>query len=86
MSDIPEWFTCPEHAHIIGIDNSLAALLREKLGIADINVDCGVEGERSYTYHFRLRNIPAELRARACTMASDFLSSCTPYRFETQCV
>jgi hypothetical protein len=86
MTDNPEWFKSPEHAHVVGLDNDLAQVLRQKLGIAEIDVDCGVEGDRSYTYHFRLQNVPAELHGHACALALDYLSSCTPYRFETQCV
>jgi hypothetical protein len=86
MSDLPEWLTNPEHAHIIGLDNSLADALRAFFKHPDIQVDCGVEGKHSHTYHFRIRNVPADLHRSVWGHASDLLSEWTPYRFEVQCV
>jgi hypothetical protein len=86
MSDRPEWFTSPEHAHIVGVDDQLAGVLRAEFGIPGLKVDCGVEGTRSYTYHFRIYNVPADLRPHVSTRAMDLLSSYTGYRFEVYCV
>lgn len=84
--DNPEWFTNPEHAHIVGLDADLARDLSVWFSIIDLEVDCGVEGEKSYTYHFRIRNVPQNQHGFVLSRARDLLSAWTPYRFEVQCV
>jgi hypothetical protein len=86
MTDRPEWFTNPEHAHIVGLDDQLASELRTAFGIADIKVDCGVEGKGPYTYHFMIGNVPPGLHGHVSSQAMDLLSSWTGYRFEVHCL
>jgi hypothetical protein len=85
MADQAEWYTNPEHAHIVGLDDQLAIELRSVFGIAGLQVDCGVEGKGPYTYHFRLSNVPADMHNHVSTRAMDLLSSWTGYRFEVHC-
>lgn len=84
--DPAEWFTNPEHGHMIGLDKDLTDRLRAFFQSSDIEVDCGVEGTRSYTYHFRIGNTPLGLEGQVADMARDLLGQWTPYRFEVQCV
>lgn len=84
--DPAEWFTNPEHEHMVGIDKELADRLRSFFRCNEIGVDCGVEGARSFTYHFRISNMPAGKEGQASDMARDLLGQWTPYRFEVQCV
>lgn len=86
MSDRPEWFTNPEHAHIVGLDDQLAGELRVAFGVAALSVDCGVEGNGPYTYHFRIRNVPPAMHNPVSGRAMELLSSWTGYRFEVYCV
>lgn len=86
MADDAEWFTNPEHAHVVGLDNQLASELRSDFGFAELTVDCGVEGKGSYTYHFRIRNVPPDMHNHVSTRAMDLLSSWTAYRFEVYCL
>jgi hypothetical protein len=87
MADQPDWHTNPEHAHVIGLDNQLAEALRTAFGIADIAVECGVEGTRPpYTYHFTISNVPPDMHGHAASRATDLLSSWTGYRFEVHCL
>ncbi|HZK89983.1 MAG TPA: hypothetical protein VFC56_07555 [Stellaceae bacterium] len=86
MADQAEWFTNPEHAHIIGLDDQLASALRSAFEIAQLQVDCGVEGKGPYTYHFRISNVPADMHGHVSSRAMDLLSSWTAYRFEVYCI
>lgn len=86
MSDPFEWFTNPEHEHIIGLDALIEDHLRIEFGIDKLQVDCGVEGKGPYTYHFRIRHVDSDLRGRVHDSATDMLSAWTPYRFEVQCI
>jgi hypothetical protein len=86
MADQPEWFTNPEHAHVVGLDDQLATELRARLGIADLAVECGVEGKGPYTYHFMIGNVPPSLHGHVASLADDLLSSWTGYRFEVHCL
>lgn len=85
MADPAEWFTNPEHEHMVGLDHSLADMIRVEFGINDVEVDCGVEGEKSFTYHFRIKNAPRNQWGFISSRATELLSSWTPYRFEVQC-
>lgn len=86
MADPVEWFNNSEHEHMVGLDNTLAEVLREEFSDNGIDVDCGVEGSPGrYTYHFRIKNVPRNQWGFVCTKAMDWLSSMTPYRFEVQC-
>jgi hypothetical protein len=86
MLDPPEWYTNPEHEHLIGIDHSLGVQLSQEFGIPGIEVDCGVEGSHSYSYHFRIMNVPRNQWGFVITRAIDLLSAWTPYRFEVRCI
>jgi hypothetical protein len=87
MPDDPkEWFTNPEHDHVVDLDIQLANRLRSELHLLDIEIDCGVEGKGPYTYHFRIRNVADNLRGHVVTRAIDILSAWTPYRYEVTCV
>lgn len=86
MSDPAEWYTNPEHEHILGLDNELAQMLRVEFTDSAIDVDCGVEGKGPFTYHFRIKNVQRNQRGFVCGRAIDLLSSWTPYRYEVQCV
>ncbi len=86
VDDPAEWFTNPEHVHIVGLDNQLSRELRMHFEIPDLDVDCGVEGKGpSYTYHFRISGVSADMHGHVCTRAIDLLSKWTPYRYEVQC-
>ena len=84
--DDPNWFLSPEHAHIVGVDDRLAEELRSYFGLPNINVDCGVEGTRSYTYHFRISGVDLGFHGRVCDRARDLLAEWTPYRCEVECI
>jgi hypothetical protein len=90
MQDDPlEWFSNPEHEHMIGLDRSLKEAILARFGhdLPDpIFVDCGVEGSRSFTYHFRIFGVPDDMHGKISSFAMDELSRNTPYRFEVACV
>jgi len=86
MADRPEWFTNPEHAHIIGLDKQLETELRSDFLIVALEVDCGVEGKGPYVYHFRISHAPVDMHGRIAGRAVDLLADWTPYRFEVYCI
>lgn len=87
MSDDPiEWYENPEHEHMAGIDHELADKIIDQFGISPVFVECGVEGARSFSYHFRILGIPDFQHGAVAAFVSDFLSRVTPFRFEVQCV
>lgn len=86
MSDPAEWFTNPEHDHIVGLDATLADILRVEFSDNGIEVDCGVEGKGPYTYHFRIMNVPRNQWGFVSSKAIGWLAAMTPYRFEVQCL
>lgn len=84
--DPAEWFNNPEHAHIVGLDETLAEMLRVEFSDNAIEVDCGVEGTPGkYTYHFRIMHVSRNQWGFVINRVIDLLSSWTPYRFEVQC-
>jgi hypothetical protein len=86
MADQPDWFTNPEHMHIIGLDRQLETELRSDFLIAALEVDCGVEGKSSFVYHFRISNVPVAMHGSVAGRAMDLLAEWTPYRFEVSCI
>lgn len=86
MADDPEWFTNPEHAHIVGLDKQLEGELRSEFLILELSVDCGIEGRGPYIYHFRISRVPADMHSHVASRATDLLSSWTAYRFEVYCL
>ncbi len=86
MTDQPDWFTNPEHAHIIGLDKQLETELRSDFLIVELAVDCGVEGKGPYVYHFRISNVPVDMHGHVSSRAMDLLSEWTAYRFEVYCI
>ena len=86
MADNPDWFTNPEHAHVVGLDDQLATALRVDFGDGDITVECGVEGRGPYTYHFIISNVAPDMHGHVVSRAIDLLSEWFSYRFEVRCL
>ena len=86
MRTKPEWFTNPEHAHVVGLDEQLMAKLRMEFADDDITVDCGVEGRGPFTYHFMIGNVAVEMHGHVTSRAIDLLSEWFSYRFEVCCL